>query len=375
MGENSAAGLSLFDLLARDWALKGEVAQVVFNHDDTAVAFRLVGGALALGSLKDAESPKMRTRIEADTGRNTIRPRENPVAPLKTPKIALQSGLPVIRFGTQGFAAIDADGALQQVTAGGQVLVKLKPAEGVVTSLCSDLSGEIIVIARQAELTLYGAGMSVLAEIALDHVVTCLAIASDGKTLAAWGEGTLSLIDVANPSTAPQAIACNGEITEISWQKSGQHLSCASADKSFYIINRAEGTAQRVEDFPSPVRNTAFSETGKALVTSGAFRLVSWDSNDLPQNDEPGTPLTTGKAGFVVINAIAAHPKRSLVATGYANGLLAIASIGKAEEMMLHQEKDAEVSSLCWSKTGEHLAIGYSSGKAAIVTFPDQMFK
>ena len=183
------------------------------------------------------------------------------------------------------------------------------------------------------------------------------------------------MIDVQSPTAAPQVFECGGDITEISWRKSGSHLSCASADNSFYVINRTTGTAQRVEDFPTPVRNAAFSETGNALVASGAFRLVGWDCSDLPENDLPGTPLTTGKAGFVAISVIAAHPKRSLVASGYANGLVTIASIGTSQEMMLHHETATEVSSICWSKTGEHLAIGYASGKAAIVTFPAQMFK
>ena len=89
----------------------------------------------------------------------------------------------------------------------------------------------------------------------------------------------------------------------------------------------------------------------------------------------PAPPLTTGKPGFVAINVVAAHPERPLVASGYANGLLTIASIGSEQEMMLHQENATEVSCLRWSKTGEHLAIGYASGKVAIVTFPAQMFK
>ena len=376
MGENNSAGLSLFDLLARSWSLESRVIQAVFNHDDTAVAFRLASGKLALASTKDAESPKVRTRMELETGRTTIRPREKPVTPLKTPATDVRTNLPVARFGAQGFAAIDQRGALHHITGGGQVVTKLKPVNAEVTSVCSSAAGHIVALGTQERIMIYHTNdMKVPVEVALAHPVTCQAVSHDSNTLAAWGGGTLSLIDLSDPLAQPKAIECGGNITEISWRKSGSHLACASADKSFYVINSAAGTAQRVEDFPSPVRNTAFSEAGNALVTSGAFRLVSWDSGDLPENDHPGTPLTTGKAGFVVINAIAAHPERNLVATGYANGLVAIASIGIAEEMMLHQEKNTEVESLSWSKTGEHLAIGYASGKAAIATFPVQLFK
>lgn len=376
MVENSATGLSLFTLLARDWVLEDAVPETAFNFDDTAVAFRLESGKLALASTKDAESPKIRTRLDLETGRTTIRPRKNPVAPLLKPDVTAQRDLPIVRFGPQGFAVVDKQSTVQQVTAGGNVVVRLKPDDTPVTSVASSVSGDRLAVARGSRIVLYATGdMTALSEVVLDHPVACQALSPDGRILAAWGGKSLSLIDIQTPTAAPQVIECDGDITEISWQASGDHLSCASADKSIYIINRAAGTAQRVEGFPTPVRNTAFNEEGNALLASGAFRLVGWDSNDLPQNDQPGTPLFSGKPGLVAINVIAAHPKRSLVASGYANGLVTIASTGTADEMMLHQEKAAEVSGLCWSKTGEHLAIGFSTGKAAIVTFPEQMFK
>ena len=376
MVENSAAGLSLFDLLARHWKVDGEAAEAVFNHDDTVVIFRTDAGQLALASLKDAESPKIRTRMDIETGRTTIRPRENPVTPVVMSQVTARADLPVARFGSQGFAIIGLDGVMKQVTAGGNVVDRLKPESIGVTSICSNTAGETLALARQNQITLYDTSdMRVVANLVLDHPVNCQAFSSDNRILAAWGGKKLSLIDIQDPSAGPRISECDGVITEISWQKSGRHLSCASADNSFYIVNCATGAAQRVEGFPTSVRNTSFSEPGKALVTSGAFRLVGWDCNDLPENDLPGTPLTTGKPGFVAINVVAAHPERPLVASGYANGLLTIASIGSEQEMMLHQENATEVSCLRWSKTGEHLAIGYASGKVAIVTFPAQMFK
>jgi len=376
MTEQPNSGMSLFDLLAREWALKEGISQVIFNHEDTGAAFRLLSGKLALASLKDTESPKIRTRLDLETGRTTIRPRENPITPLRTADINVHENLPVVRFGAQGFAAIDSDGVLNQITAGGQVVVKLRSDGKKITALCSDKTGQTIAIARANEVTFYSASdMSVIAEITLPHPVYRQAMSDNRETLAVWGDATLSLIAVGSNTAPTEVFDCPGEITEITWDSTGQHLACGAADNSFFIINRASKTVQRVADYPSPVRNTAFSKKAKALVTSGAFRLVGWDIADLPQNDAPGTPLATGKPGFVVINAIAAHPKLDLVATGYANGLVAIAKVGTSQDMMLHHEPNTEVSAVSWSKTGEHLAIAFSSGKAAIITFPTQMFK
>ncbi len=181
MAENSASGLSLFDLLARYWEADAGVAEAVFNHDDTAVIFRLVTGRLLLASTKDAESPKIRTRMDIESGRTTIRPRENPVTPLLTPHVTARSDLSVARFGPQGFAIVDLNGAVQQVTAGGNVVDRLKP-EGVdVTSVCSSRAGDILAMAWQNRITLFDpSDMRVVSSLELEHSVTCQAISSDG---------------------------------------------------------------------------------------------------------------------------------------------------------------------------------------------------
>ncbi|MFA3920545.1 WD40 repeat domain-containing protein [Ruegeria hyattellae] len=376
MVENSSSGLSLFDLLARSWDLDDEIVQIEFNHDDTGALLKLASGKVALASTKDSESPKIRTRMDLETGRTTIRPRENPVAPLKKPDISVHKELPVTRFGPQGFATMDENGTLLHITAGGQIVERQLDHAEPVTSLCSSMTGDTMIIAQHNEVTVMSvADWTVSAKITLNHEVSCQAISQDGRTLAAWGNSTLSLLNLADLDSDPRSIECAGDVTEISWQKSGAYLACACSDKSFNVVDCKANTSQRVEGFPSAVRNVAFSESGNALVTSGAFRLVGWNADDLPHDDEPGTPLTTGKPGFVVLNAVAAHPELNLVATGYASGLVTLACIGTSQDMMLHQEKDTEVRSLCWSKTGEHLAIGFTSGVAAIVTFPSQMFK
>ncbi|MGC3940596.1 WD40 repeat domain-containing protein [Roseobacter sp. EG26] len=375
MGEQNTSGLKLFDLLAREWTLQEAVVQVAFNEEDTAVLFRLASGAVSLAALKDSESPKVRTRMELDTGRTTIKPRENPIAPLISPQLVLDPDLPVARFGTQGFAGVDAQGAIVQITAGGQTIERGKPGDSI-TSICSSRSGHLLTIARGAQLNLHSLpDMEVLVETALDHPVTCQSMSADGTKLAAWGKGTLSLINLQGTSADACHIQCAGPVTDIVWNEASGHLACASSDRSFHIFDLASQHVQRVEGYPAPVRSLAFSEKGNALVTAGAYRLAGWSSVDLPHDDLPGTPLSTGKPGLVVIDTIAAHPTLDLIATGYANGLAAISRVGTPEEMMLHHEMGTSISALGWSKTGEHLAMGFASGKAAIATFPAQLFK
>ncbi|MGQ7846471.1 WD40 repeat domain-containing protein [Granulosicoccus sp. 3-233] len=376
MAGNRSPGTSLFELLARAWTLGEDVAQTAFNQSGTAVIYRLHSGRLALASNKDSESPRSRTRIEADTGRTTIRPRKNPVPEARTLPVKANPALPVVRFTEQGFLAVDINGTAHRVTAQGQCIEQALQTVGAICSLCSSLSGDLLAIAGTSAISIYRtSNMEVLAEIDLDRHISCMAFSNTGNWLAAWGEDTLALIDVNNSSVPMRQITGIDSATQITWDKSDSHLACTASKHAFWIVDVDTGNVQQVDGYPGEVRVAAFNDAAGALVTSGAFRVAGWSTDDLPHDDQPGTPLSTGKPGMVVINTVASHPLRSLVAVGYPDGLVTITSIGSTQEMMVHKEAGTAVSQLAWSDTGEHLSIGFQSGKAAVVTFPDKLFK
>ena len=96
--------------------------------------------------------------------------------------------------------------------------------------------------------------------------------------------------------------------------------------------------------------------------------MAAWALND--QSD-----VMSGKAGLVLIDAIATCPTRNLVAVGYANGLLSLAEIGKPSEILLREDTGAGISAMAWSANGAYLALAGTDGSAALVEFPDAMFK
>lgn len=377
MQQENSAQFTLFDLLARKWDCPHGVLQALFNKAETAVVFRAESGRLSMAELKDAESPETRMKTELDTGRATIQPRSNPVPPLRPIREFKGADIPAVALDQGSFAAVSAKGGLYQITPGGQAVRRLAAKRHEITAIASTEDGSRLLVAKGNDIASHGANdMASTWQWVAPHAVTSMVLSPDSNLLAMWGDQKLTIYPFGNlPEREAITVTCEGTITSMTWDESNELLACACEEHSIYTIDMREGRLQNRNNYPAPVRAVDFSKPARALVTSGAYRAVGWDSDELPTDRREGAPLKIGRSGFVPLSYVAAHPTKTLVASGYSSGLLTIAQIGSEQEMMVHQEREAPVSSLSWAASGNHLAVGYSNGCAAIVTFPEQMFK
>jgi hypothetical protein len=102
---------------------------------------------------------------------------------------------------------------------------------------------------------------------------------------------------------------------------------------------------------------------------------LKWGHGPFVRLEVPDKSILTGKAGMVLIDAIASCPTRNLVAVGYANGLISLARIGEPGEILLRADTSAAITALDWSSDGRFLGLAGADGSAALVEFPDDMFK
>lgn len=376
MNEQTSKGLSAFDLLSMSWSLKEKPVHSIFCRDGNFAAFLVASGKLAIVRTSDAESPGKRTSIDETTGRTTIRPRNvDPIPPTVLDTAAL-ADLPVARFGSQGFAVACKDGTVRQATPRGLVIERVTSGSGPITAFNGDKTGSRVVFARGNEVFVTGTeGDAPLASVKLDHLVSCLSVLSGDGKLAAWGNGTVSILEFSESLQALWSLECAGEVVSMSWNSKSTKLACGCADKAVLTIDCLAKSTHRIENFPSEVRTAEFNETGAALVASGAFRLAGWKENDLPKSGSPGTPLSSGKAGFVLLEFIASHPTKGMVAAGFENGVIALTGIGEPEELLLKNASNTAITTMSWSPDGENLAVGNAAGECSIVNFPEQMFK
>lgn len=368
VNQQTMRNLSLFDLLARTWELRSPVEAVQFNADGSALAFACGDGSIAIAPTADTEPAESRIRVSADLGQMTIRPREKPPAPLVTTG-ALSAGTPPIAaFREQGFIAGTSDGKVIHITAKGEIGDAGIRLGGAIVALDHARQRNVTAVSDGTDIVVSGAAVRSgdVAALAFSPSGSHLAVSSaDTVSIWATGDGETSLL---------RRIELIGLPLTPRWSADGAWLACPLGAGGFGLAAVAGGTTGAVRDFPAAVRNVSWSTPANALIASGAFRIASWSMRAPPLDGAAEGALVTGRAGLVVVEAVAAHPRKPLVAAGYANGQITVAQIGAREELLV-KSSGGTVTTLAWSGDGRHLAVGTADGQASLITFPDQLFK
>jgi hypothetical protein len=363
-------GAGLFDLLARAWVMEDPVVSVAFDAAGKSAGFALGNGRVAMVLLDDAESPVSRYRFEIDSGRSTIRPRSRPPAPpvltdpLGTGAVALAPS------GQAGLIAAARDGRLWRVTPRGQTVALWREGKPI-GALASDGRGGL-AIAQEGKVSL-------LDEATLDRrhglltpgMARALAFAPQGDRLAVQEEGGLVIW---RPGAGSERHLLDGSGPMV-FSASGRWLAGSDGLSGFWLLRCEDGATGQVGNFRSRPVSLAFGPEDRSVFVGGAFRLAGWSLATPPLRSETEGALRSGRPGLVVIERVAAHPQRDLVAFGAADGTVAMAHPGLPDEMELRHADGAPVTALAWSADGQHLAIGTAGGALAMVSFPPQMFK
>lgn len=366
--KDERAHLQLFDLIARDWILASPATGVTFNADGSSVAFACADGAIYLASTADNESSNTRIRRAVDTARVTIAPRSKSHAPLKAADFTDGRSSDVVAHGARNFAFAKANGRINTLTPGGIAVHLPAKAAGAITAVAMTSDGATLAYACGDRVVLTASDADQKHGLTAPAEITDVAFSPDDKTLAVAHAGGVTLWNVADVDAAAQTIPLAGSQGAVVWRADGAWLTVCLDTDGFCAINFARQETHFHGNFPSSVRSVAFGGPTNSVVAAGAFRVVAWGLDD--QRD-----IVSGKAGLVLINAVATCPTRNLVAVGYANGLISLAEIGRPSEILLREDTSAGITAMAWSTDGRFLAVAGADGSAALVDFPDSMFK
>lgn len=375
MNQQNTRNLTPFDLLARSWQRPSAVTEARFSTDGSVAAFASEDGTIAIAAVADQEPPESRIRVSGDLGQTTIRPRAKPPVPLiSTPQLAPEA-VPLAACGQSDFLVGGGAGAVFLLRADGGLDETGLKLEGRVVAIDHSLATGATVASDGARILLVRPHRDT---IGLAHdassPITALALSRDASHLAFSAANRLSIWVIGDEIMPLDNFAFAGRPVSIRWNRQGPWLACALEDGGYGLIDLARARSDTVAGFPAPVRSVCWSLPANALVTSGAFRIAAWSMSTPPFADATAGALETGRASMVLVEMVAAHPEKQLVAAGYADGRISIAQLGARDELIV-RPSGGTVTALTWSRDGRHLAVGAADGTAALVTFPAQMFK
>lgn len=355
---------SILDLIARNWTVDGPVSDIVFSRSENSVAF--VGqGRLSIAPLSDPERPETRIRTASDTGRQTILPREKPVRALT--EVSGTTG-PVVPLGEVSFLTGGRTGGVLSVTPRGQKTPH--PAllhEPLGALACCRTSGRIAIASGDRVTSPMADLLDEPDWIEFGEAITSLEFSPDGTRLAVGHTAGVSFLERGG---IVGGVALDTPPSLLSFSLDGALLACGLEEPGFALIDPKDLSGELVQDYPTEVRSFGWCRASNALATSGAFRTVAWELADSGLGDA----LEAGRNGLVIVERVAASPDRPIIATGYANGLLCLAKIGRGDEIVL-RNSGAPISALAWSSDGAHLAFGDTDGTASLISFPSNFFK
>ncbi len=357
--------LQLFDLIARVWALPSVARHVVFNGDATALAFDCADGSIRLAATVDKASPNKRMRRAADSGQLTIMPRIDPVGFLKTADYTKARSSGVTACGPSNFAFGTENGRINTLTPGGTSYYMPHQATGLVCAVAATTHDDgPLAYASGCDVFLVRGHDTAPHQVTLAAEVTSIAFSPDGLVLAIGHRAGTSIWTFASDNSG---FELDVQSTRLCWSSDGHWLACCLDSDGFALIDVQNQSAATQGNFPSQVQSVAFGMN--TVIASGAFRVAAWDL------DPPCDSVLTGKAGLVLIDAIANCPTRNLVAVGYSNGLISLARVGEPGEILLREDTGSGITAMNWSPDGRYLGLACADGDAALVEFPDDMFK
>ncbi len=171
------------------------------------------------------------------------------------------------------------------------------------------------------------------------------------------------------PSTEakPEILEWKGSHLGVVWSPDGKFLITSMQESAMHGWRLADNKHMRMSGYPTRVRTMSFSHDGKLLATSGAEAVIMWPfgTKDGPMGKDPGmfAPAREGSR----VTCVACHPTRDAVAAGYSDGMVVMARITDAAEILIRAPEGGEVTALSWRPDGMALAFGTDEGKAGVL--------
>ncbi len=187
----------------------------------------------------------------------------------------------------------------------------------------------------------------------------------DGSRIAGAHYGGVMIWNLQQPATPPRKLPWKGSHLYLSYAPGGRFLASSMQEMALHCWRLADGSDMQMSGYPAKVKAMAWTPDAKFLVSSGAPGFVCWPFVGKGPQGKPPVEFS-GRKEDVMVTMVAAHPKASMIAAGYADGHVEVGDPEQKKILPLAVALTAPVSALAWSPDGRFLAAGTETGEAAI---------
>jgi WD40 repeat protein len=168
-----------------------------------------------------------------------------------------------------------------------------------------------------------------------------------------------------NAKAAPETLEWKGSHRSVTVSPDGRFLITSMQEPTLHGWRIVDRKDLRMSGYGARVNSLDWSADGKWLATAGSTQLILWpfQSKDGPMGKTPQlwAPMEA------LVQVVACHPRESIVAVGYADGLILLVRTDDGAEILAKKPGDAPVTALAWSADGKLLAFATETGEAGIV--------
>ncbi|MCC5953237.1 MAG: WD40 repeat domain-containing protein [Acidimicrobiia bacterium] len=199
-----------------------------------------------------------------------------------------------------------------------------------------------------------------------DHPSTVEAVgwSIDGTRVGAACYGGLHWYQPAEPEATGRVFAWKGSMLSLDVAPGGRWVASGCQDASVHVWRLWSGEDLQMAGYPTKITELAWDPTGRYLAVANPDEITLWDfAGKGPQGT---TPLTlAGHEGS--IHCLAYCPRTGLLASGGADGLVAVWQPPKRSGPVAAFDHDAEVVSLQWHPDGGALVTGCADGTVRVL--------
>jgi len=346
----------LLDMLGARWRVGVPAAAVAWDEATGLAGFALGDGTLALAHPVWEGAPVLRPR---DGGGAELVPGTAPAPPAARVKAHRGAGLAVAADPDGGFLTGGTDGRVTCVRADGS-LRAIAHLDGAATLVAAG-PGQCRACAAGRIVHRLGGAAS---RIAVPAPVTSLALDPSGGRLAIGYDGGITLWAGGD---APRVLAAPGVHNGLCWNPD-QTLLASFAPEGTLRAWRLPDTTPLVITTAAPIAALGPLAGGNAFAAGAGGRVICWRT-------AAAEPSACGVPNQSVVTRIACHPRRTLVAAGYANGTVVLCQPDSPALLFLRAAGEGAVSALAFAPAGDRLAIGTDGGEIAVLALPDLLFR